>query len=89
MAVKLFAVIDDDTGGFLATMLKRVKAQRRMGSCVGTVENAKQAAFFLQPVIADPFIACGDSRTWMVTMAEVRRRLGKSHLIFHAAPPVT
>jgi len=49
-------VIGDDTGRFLAAMLKRVQAQNRQRAGIGMVENAEHAALFVQRVVVPDVI---------------------------------
>ena len=44
------AVERDDTGGFLATVLQGMQAERRDGRGIRMAENAEYAALFAQPV---------------------------------------
>src|SRR4029077_478267 len=50
MRVELLAIIGDDTGGLLATMLKRVQTERRHCCRVGVAKDPEYAAFFLEMI---------------------------------------
>ncbi len=48
--MKTPAVEGDDAGGFLASMLERMQAERGDGGGIGMAENAEHAAFLAQAV---------------------------------------
>ena len=50
LRMKPHAVVSDDAGGFLATMLQSMQAKRGNGGGVGMVKNAEDAAFLAQSV---------------------------------------
>jgi hypothetical protein len=48
------AIEADDAGRFLAPVLKGVQAERGQSGRVGMVENAEDAALFVQAVLFEP-----------------------------------
>ena len=54
LAVEMLAVVGDDAGGFLAAVLQGVQAERGELGCVRMAEDAEDAAFLPQPIIAVP-----------------------------------
>ena len=48
LGVELLAVETDDTGCFLAPVLEGVQAESGQGRGIGVIEDAKNAAFFMQ-----------------------------------------
>ena len=52
--MKVAAVEADDAGRFLAPMLERMKAERRERRGVGMIEDTKDAARLVQPVVFEP-----------------------------------
>jgi hypothetical protein len=52
LGVKLAAIEGHNSGGFLAAMLKRMKANGRNGGGIGVVEDAENPAFLVQLIVA-------------------------------------
>ena len=50
--MELLAVIGDDAGRFLAPVLERVQPERDDGGCVLAAENAEDASFVVEAVVA-------------------------------------
>tara|TARA_B100002003_G_scaffold247235_1_gene278375 strand:- start:1057 stop:1296 length:240 start_codon:yes stop_codon:yes gene_type:complete len=53
MAVELIAVIGNDSGGLLASVLERMQAQRRQSGGIGMVKDTENATFFSRLVIVE------------------------------------
>ena len=64
LGVKLCAVETYDTRCFLAPVLEGVQAESGQGRGIGVVEDAKNAAFFMQLIAieADPGLQCAYAR---------------------------
>ena len=52
LGVELLAVVGDDAAGFLAAMLEGVQAERGERRRILVAEDAEDAAFLAQPVVA-------------------------------------
>jgi hypothetical protein len=63
VSVKLFAVIGDNSGGFLAAMLKGVEPERSQRSGVGMSENPENTAFFMRMVVIEGLCCQHELRT--------------------------
>ena len=80
--MKTIAVEGDDAGGFLATMLKGVKAERSNRGGIGVAENAEHAALFAQRVAVQIQIKIAFQVGVGRFMAGVNRRF---HVVHHAS----
>jgi hypothetical protein len=54
LGMKPFPVEGDDACAFLAAMLEGVEAERRQGRGVRMIEDAENAAFFMEPIGFEP-----------------------------------
>ena len=52
--MEMVPVEADDAGRFLAAMLKGVQAERRQRRGIGMIDDAKDAARLVQPVLFEP-----------------------------------
>jgi hypothetical protein len=54
LGVEMLAVEADDARRLLAAMLERMEAERGQGRGVGMIEDTKDPALFVQPVLIEP-----------------------------------
>src|SRR4029450_4191553 len=54
LGMKMVAVETNDAGRLLAPMLERMQAERSQRRGVGMIEDAEDAALFMQPVLLEP-----------------------------------
>jgi hypothetical protein len=53
MAVEAVAIVNNNSGSFLPTVLQGMQAEGGMGSGIAVAENAENAAFLVQLVIVE------------------------------------
>jgi hypothetical protein len=75
LGVELAAVEGDDAAGFLAAVLEGVEAQRGEGGGIGVAVDAKNSAFFAEPVAVEVKI---EVVVLMIALPEAAVRPGMS-----------